>query len=606
MCGILGLLGQCEAEKFKLALNTLNHRGPDDFGIWRDNNVSFGHRRLSIIDLSLNAKQPMHWGDRYVIVFNGEIYNYIELRQELEKKGVRFQTKSDTEVLVALYAHEGAACLNKLNGMWAFAIYDRHNQSLFLARDRMGKKPLFFARVENQFVFASEMKAICHFLKKIEPNIELINKARNNFFCYESTDECLIKGISRFPAASYGILKNNNFSIYKYWNLENSLIKVPSNYNEQVEMFRELFLDACKIRMRSDVTIGTALSGGIDSSATISSMSYIGKSNDEFCNKDWQHAYVASFPGSTIDEKQEAKKVVDYLGISATYLEIDPLKEIDKIFYYSYLFEELYLTSPIPFIQLYAQVKKDGTTVTLDGHGSDELFGGYPNDINPKLYDDHPNLFRMIETYQTIENVKNNQDKSFLEVLAKDYKQITKAKFVHLYKPSFLKKKYPAFDYLNNQLIDSSFHTILPTLLRNYDRYSMINGVEIRMPFLDYRLVAFAFSIPGSSKVRKGYTKAIVRDAMKGFFPDEIRLLKRKIGFNSPSTEWLKGPLKEWVQDEMNSTSFKNAILINPKQVNAIFDRLLTNDSATFLDGENAWSALMPYVWEKAFTYFNK
>jgi asparagine synthase (glutamine-hydrolysing) len=160
-----------------------------------------------------------------------------------------------------------------------------------------------------------------------------------------------------------------------------------------------------------------------------------------------------------------------------------------------------------------------------------------------------------------------------------------------------------ALDHLNKQLYRSSFETILPTLLRNYDRYSMINGVEIRMPFLDHRIVSFAFSIPGSSKVRKGYTKAIVRDAMKGFFPDDIRLLKRKIGFHSPITEWMKGPLKEWLSDQMECADFKNAALIDAKAVKTKVQSVMESPNATFLDGEEAWKSLMPFIWEKSLQY---
>jgi len=608
MCGILGRISNKPAnDAFSKGLNSMAHRGPDGYGIWQEGKISLGHRRLSIIDLTENGKQPMQWADRYVITFNGEIYNYIELREELEKKGVYCKSQSDTEVLLTLYANEGPSCLNKLNGMWAFAIYDKQEQVLFLSRDRMGKKPLFYVLDNEQFAFASEMKALYAFLQKVEPNTEVMEMAKNNAFSYESTDKCIIKGVKRFPAASFAYYQfGGELKPQIFWKPLDSLVKVPKSYEEQVQQFRELFIDACKIRMRSDVTVGTALSGGIDSSATISTMAYVAKHLQGTYSRDWQHAYVASFPGTFLDETKEASIVANHLGINATYLKIDPLKDIDKIFYYSYLFEDFYITSPIPFIQLYGQVKQNGTTVTLDGHGSDELFGGYPFDLHPKLADDYPNPIRMLQTKQTIEDARLNGQKLGFRSVYTEYLTFSKSKIKQLLLNSNQGKPADTrLDFLNNQLYQSSFKTILPTLLRNYDRYSMINGVEIRMPFLDHRLVSFAFSIPSSSKVRNGYTKAIVRDAMKDFFPDNIRLLKRKIGFNSPFTEWLKGPLKEWIRDELASRAFQQATFIEPQKVETFIESVISNDKATFHDGELAWISLMPFIWEKSLAYAN-
>lgn len=604
MCGILGHLPAVNEQVFKQALDKLQHRGPDGFGIWSDptNNITLGHRRLSIIDLSENGKQPMVWHNRYVITFNGEIYNYIEIKKELEQKSIVFKTQSDTEVLLALFALEGSNGLQRLNGMWAFAIYDLQEQTLFLSRDRMGKKPLFYIQKGAMFVFASEMKALYPFLQQVEPNEAIIDIAKQDMFTYEATEHCLIKGIKRFPAASFGIYKNGQLSINNYWQPLDHLITVPRCYNDQVAMFKDLFIDACKIRMRSDVTVGTALSGGIDSSATISTMAYVASHLEGNYSRDWQHAFVASFPGSALDETAQARQVADNIGVDATYLTIDPLKDIDKLFYYSYLFEEFYLTSPIPFIQLYSKIKACGTTVTLDGHGSDELFGGYKNDIRSKVLDDYPNLFTMRQTLQTVANVAGEDTPISYGRAFLDFKNITRQRFnTNNTAPLASRKNTPGS--LNQQLYKSTFIDVLPTLLRNYDRYSMINGVEIRMPFLDHRIVSFAFSLPGSSKVRNGFSKAIVRDAMKGLIPDDIRLLKRKIGFNSPFTEWMKGPLKEWLLDQLESRSFKEAVFIEPDLVKKNILAVIANPDAGFSDGEAAWESLMPFVWEQSLQY---
>lgn len=597
MCGILGHIGYIGREQFEDCLTRIQHRGPDGYGTWYHENVSLGHRRLSIIDLSDNGKQPMEYMDRYTITFNGEIYNYIEVKSELETLGYRFRSQSDTEVILAAFDKWKEKCLTKFNGMWAFAIWDKQERALFLTRDRMGKKPLFYTEGPHGFGFASEMKALYPMLGEVKKNMPVVQQALANVFSYEATDACVIEGIKRFPAASYAYLKDGRLQLAKFWTVFDDEVPQLRSYEEQVEYLQHLFLDACRIRMRSDVQIGTALSGGLDSTATITAMAKVAEAENRqqrVFNTDWQHAYVATFPGSDIDEKQYAKRVVDYLGIQATYLTIDPLKEIDKLFYYTYLFEELYLTSPIPFVQLYHQVKVNGTTVTLDGHGSDELFGGYPFEFTRAVNDALPNLRKaqqVIHTYRDTLLKKNN------------YLYDVGVNALNAYKQFKTGKAIPRLDYLNNQLYQSTFETILPTLLRNYDRYSMINGVEIRMPFLDYRIVNFAFAIPWSSKIRNGYSKAIVRDAIKTFAPEDIVFRKSKIGFNSPFTDWLKGPLKSWINDELSSQDFRNTDLVDQQKVKQIVSAVQQNPAASYSDGEQAWKAMMPYIWEKSLKY---
>lgn len=601
MCGILGIINKAIAyREFENTLSLLSHRGPDGYGIWQDENNSIGHRRLSIIDLSERAKQPFEIFDRYVVTFNGEIYNYLEIKKELLLKGYSFRSDSDTEVLLYAYIEWGASCLEKFNGMWAFAVWDKQEKTLFLSKDRMGKKPLFYIQTNEFFAFASEMKALYPFLDKIEIHKEVIRDFKLNPFAYEITEDCLIRQIKRFPPASYGIFRNNRLTIQKYWTPLEKLSDVPSRYEEQCELFRELFLDACKIRMRSDVPLGTALSGGIDSSATICAMNEVSAKEMKRSDVPWQNAFIASFPGTTLDETAYALKVTDHLGIPAISLTIDPLKEIDQLFYYSYLFEELYITSPIPFIQLYGKIKQSGVTVTLDGHGGDELFGGYPFDFIQKLKDDSLNIFSVnntIKTYYTTYDLPLGP-LQYLKQYRDHFKWLVSGNRT---------KKIPRLDYLNNQLYHSTFESVLPTLLRNYDRYSMINGVEIRMPFLDHRIVSFAFSIPGSSKIRKGFSKAIVRDALKEFIPSEIIKRKSKIGFSSPLTEWFKGPLNQWIMDELNSVSFKNSTLVNQKEVtDQIVHQVIKNPKADYSDGEKAWKLLMPYIWEKSLSYIHR
>jgi asparagine synthase (glutamine-hydrolysing) len=647
MCGIIGTLPADNKNNFRSALNTLTHRGPDDWGIWSSNNeITLGHRRLSILDLSLDGHQPMEYANgRYVIVYNGEIFNFLELKLQLLKKGHSFISQSDTEVLLAAYAEWGTGCLHKFNGMWAFAIWDSKKKELFISRDRFGVKPLFYAFVHDRFVFASEMKAIFPYLEQVRPSNE-IDWLINNIFNYETTDKCVIDGIKRFPAGHFGFYKNGDLHLEKYWDTLDHLVEVPQSYEGQVERFRELFINACKIRMRSDVPVGTALSGGLDSSATISTMARIARDYDsaDRVSRDWQHAFVAIFPGTPLDESYYAKKVVEHIGIKATFIEIDPLKHWNKIEEYMYLFEELYITSPVPMIETYKAMRDHGVYVTIDGHGADELLAGYGAHLLTALNDCGLNLSQfknVVNAYRDIfakEDQFQKVDKTlylqlYMEALARKLfklpmqntshnlipriKQLIKnpGDLSHFLKKAINKsrnsdsvmspvsnvnKKLDTFDSFNKLLYVLFHETILPTLLRNYDRYSMINGVEIRMPFLDYRMAAYTFSLPWTSKIRDSYTKKIVRDAVAPFMPREVAYRKTKIGFNTPIVDWMKHQLKEYFLDEINSSGFQSCSLINSSEVKENVEKVIFNDNATYSEGEIAWTKFMPYLWEKS------
>lgn len=608
MCGILGCVGNYNYEIFAGALNRMAHRGPDGFGIWQNPEVILGHRRLSIIDLSENAHQPMEFGDRYIITLNGEIYNYLEIRSQLISHGVNFKSNSDTEVLLHSYIIWGADCLNKLNGMWSFAIWDKKENTLFLSRDRLGKKPLFYSTVNESFLFSSEMKGIYPFLESIETNDDIVNIAIGNSFKYESTEHCLIKNIKRFPAGCYALYSvDKGLEIKKYWNPLEQIIDVPKKYFEQTEMFRYLFLDSCKLRMRSDVTIGTALSGGLDSSAVICSMAHVDKKQNDDLQKNWQHAFIASFPGTSLDETEYAKEVVDFLNIKANFVPIDPLLELDDLYHQTYLFEEIYYAPTIPFVQLYRNIKQNNVTVSIDGHGADELFAGYPFDMVNAIPDSLPNLLKFRHVVKTINSASSKELNNHEVYNLFKYGLLNKFHFLNNFsknkQTTKLLHKYNELGFLNSTLFDSTYLTILPTLLRNYDRYSMINGVEIRMPFLDYRLLQFAFSIPYSSKIRNGYGKAIIRDALKDIMPRKITERKSKIGFNSPMHSWMNGKMKTWVYDTIHSQSFNQATFINSAEVKKEILEIINKQNISYIEGESAFSKLIPYIWEKSLQY---
>ena len=616
MCGIFGVVNRpIEESLAKKCTDRMIHRGPDAGRIWQKDNVTLGHRRLAILDLSENGEQPLSYADgRYMMVFNGEIYNFLEIRSELTKLGYSFKSDCDSEVIMAAYMEWGSACLDRLNGMWAFAIWDDAEKTLFMSRDRFGVKPLYYTFLDkdgSSIAFASEMKALTPLMDNVRPNRPIVTDPKRIVY-YESTSECVIEGIYRFPAGTYAVF-DTSLKMTRFWNTLDHLIELPKSYEEQVEMCREIFLDACKLRMRADVTIGTALSGGLDSSATICAMAHLaGESADERMNRDWQHAFVASFPGTTLDETVYAKKVTDHLGIASTFVTIDPVKSIDKLGDYVYLQEDVYLTSPIPMMLLYGALREHGTIVTIDGHGADELFGGYTFDFIKALADaknreeketvlnayiesfpkdgsnmsmKHPTVWgvRFDEAKRVLGDIKNARKQPYKKVRAAS------------------DARYKRMDRLGKRLYESSHETILPTLLRNYDRYSMANSVEIRMPFMDYRMVTLGMSLPWTSRLHGGYSKSIIRDAMAPYMPHDIAYRRTKIGFNTPIVEWMKGPLKDYFTDMTGSASFANCDLIDPASVRSQIEEVINDPKATFAMGERAFMNLYPYLWEQNF-----
>lgn len=616
MCGIYGVVNRKIDREFALkCLNTLTHRGPDGYGIWQEDGTTLGHRRLSILDLSSNGSQPMSYAnERYWMTFNGEIYNFIEIREELRAKGYTFRGESDSEVIMAAFMEWREKCLERFNGMWTFAIWDKAEKTLFISRDRFGVKPLYYTILAGGGIaFASEMKALIPMMDEVKPNKALFDFYKTSRH-YEMREDCLIEGIKRFPAGSYAWVKGNDITITKWWNTLDHLITVPESYEEQVEQFRELFLDSCKLRMRSDVTIGTALSGGLDSSATICAMSYLSKnSTDERMNNDWQHAYVACFPGTPLDETKYAKKVTDYLGIPHTFLDINTPLSDSRFLEQLYLFEELWENPQIPMMEIYRREREDGTRVSIDGHAADELFAGYGFDVLKAYPDAGFNKKAVNEITRAYLNQAENSD----AVSGKEYEKLRnkmhRDALVKYYAKKALGREtvrsaysghenWKKLDNLNQTLFVSTHETILPTMLRNYDRDSMANGVEIRMPFLDYRIVEFAFSIGWRSKLHNAYPKSIIRDAIAPFAPEEIAYRRTKIGFNAPAVDWMQGMYKDFYLDTVSSADFKNCDLVeNPEETKAALEAVIRGEKNQFSDATDVWNQIQPYLWEQAF-----
>ncbi len=597
MCGILGVWGFeppfLSDGEFNCFVDSLSHRGPDGRGVYQDpiQPLRLGHRRLSILDLTSNSNQPIpDANNRYWITHNGEVYNFLELRQELSNLGHTFYSHSDTEVILASYIEWGEECQNKFNGMWAFAIWDSKKKILFLSRDRFGVKPLNYYFNDTQFAFASETKAFLALPKvPIQFDHQVISDTLLNTCSLESREHTLIVGVKKLQAGCCAIIRDRSITIKQWWRTCDHLMEIPKNYTSQVELFKELFIDACRIRMRSDTPIGTALSGGLDSSAVLTTISHIAcdqSFNHDRLSINWKHAFCASYHNTSQDETQYAKQVIDNIGIPGHFFSIDVPELINNFDQALFDFEDIFELPIGPWL-LYREFRRKNIIVSIDGHGADELFGGYHHHIEiamaealfqkgnlsqfialRKMYKDLFPIGSPVPPRNVLFLIKNALKRSphyhhIKNLLAKLYS--TRGKRSHLHwlnsPPSIpIQSMHTHSGLISgvNKLLYSDFHhQTLPTILRNFDRCSMSHGVEVRAPFLDYRLVCLAFSITNTqSKIGHGYTKRIIRDAMKHLIPESIRLRKSKVGFASPLVEWFGKGLKPFVLDQVNSQSF--------------------------------------------------
>lgn len=606
MCGILGAVPIVDRDTFSLSLSTLKHRGPDGSAIFIDaENAILGHSRLSIIDLSAMAAQPMELFNRYSITFNGEIYNYIELKRNLECLGFTFRTSSDTEVLLTAYVHWGPECLNKLNGMWAFAIWDRVEQELFFSRDRLGEKPFYYTRTnKGGFIFSSEQKALLPFINELAPN-ENFDKLVKYQYHYSATPNTLFSQIFSLPPGHMGTLKQNRVSIKRYWVPQKR--DLGHSYEELVSQFQDLIKDSCALRMRSDVAVCSALSGGIDSSVIASFL----KPASNIRNKTSYSCFTANFSGSHSNETMRAQQISEHLGIKLTLADINfnNLNLPDELEKNAYMFEDVSEVCPLSHFLLYRKMRESNLTVSLDGHGGDELFCGYESSILHALLERGMGINHFKNIWSMYQNVHlegsdfipMGKKSAIIYLLAQSIREKNRTKFSD---PEFY-TFYDGLSNLNKHLALLTFKSVLPTLLRNYDRYSMASGVEVRSPLLDHRIVEFAFSLNAPQKLNGYRTKAILRDSVNDSLPRNIHSFKAKLGFAPPVLNWIRGPLSIYLLDEINSVSFLKSDLINPYQLKRqISGLILGKQNIQQYDAEAIWKQFSIYLWEKVF--FNK
>ncbi len=599
MCGFIFGYEVPFDKRFNLDL--LKHRGPDYNRTWVSETGRYfcGHNRLSIVDLTAGGNQPFFSQDqRWVFVYNGEIYNFKELRRDLEKKGVQFVSNSDTEVLFNGLINFGEKFLSRCNGMFSFTLFDQNKNNLTVGRDRFGKKPLFYTLIDGGYIFSSEMKALYPYLNTVSPSDE-INKFFKNPFDYETSRITCIEGVYSVKPGTVVKLQGNIFRENRWWNTLNSLVDVPKKYKDQVDQFRYLFLDAVKIRMRSDVPIGTALSGGLDSSAVFCSMLHLIKNGE--IPSFMPRAFVMHYPGSDIDELHWARLAVGDRKDLLNIVQVNPVDNNRTLEQALYQVEDPYITLPQPMLATYKAIKESGISVTLDGHGADEMFSGYNDlfldmlNLDTERLREVNSISKSLNTGVMPENISKfklicEALKAWFRYFARDARDIFR-KDKYLIHEDLRHKNYRRMSAFERRLYVIFHLTILPTLLRNYDRYSMAMSVEVRMPFMDHRLVSFVFSLPLSSKLGGGYTKRIVRDAMKDIVPDAILTRRDKIGWNAPLHNWLSGELGDEIDLKLKEdTNFYDL-------AGEDWNNFRRTTSPTFLEGQLIWQKLLPALW---------
>ena len=589
MSGILGVVPSVENQVFEQALDTLTHRGKDNKGIWEatDESILLGNTRLAVLDTSEKGNQPMHF-NRFVMVFDGTVYNFLEIRKELVGKGHKFESDTDTEVVLAAYLVWGEDCLLKFNGEWALAIWDKEQKELFLARDRFGVKPLYYTWIGERFAFASEMKALLPFMNSIEisEDFDWIIEHKN---IYEATDKCLIKNIKRFPAAHIAIVVPGRMELRRWWNTLEQLPKVIETYEKQVDYFRDILIDACKIRMRADTPIGAISEGDIDSSFLVGAMSQIVQKPSPLetrLYKDFNTLFIAN-------NNQNDAEIAQLFKLQTHTITLDPLTVFSNLENTIYSFEELNISlDTFVRIEIFKQMNELGIKVGLDNCGADILLGGVDESIASAFGDTGFNLKKIFALWNLYsENTDGNVLDFFTKKSEKELKNNELFKGIGWDKlDNFAKKIYIQFAY-----------SLLPSILQNRDKTSMMSGVELRMPFLDWHLVCYALALPWDSKLRKGYTKSILRDAAKSILPENICNNKTKNSFEIPLIIWLKNQWKPFIQDLINSQNF----IQNQRQDSAIIKKkiegIFNNSSTKSEDLETVWNALLIYFWRKGF-----
>ena len=604
MCGIAGIIsskkGFTTRSRLQNMANAIAHRGPDGEGFYvaekTDYDTGLAHRRLAIIDLSQAAAQPFFYMERYIIIHNGEIYNYPELKADLLSRGLLFKTQSDTEVIVAAYHYYQNECLEKFDGMFAFAIWDNQEETLFCARDRFGEKPFYyyFDATENTLLFASEMKALwaAAIERKIKPQ-QFLHFLSSGITIHPQFPELTFyENILQLPPANQLTFTpaTRSFEISRYWDLDKESIHEIGEDEAKIK-FRTLFETSIQRRLRSDVTLGSSLSGGIDSSAIVATCIKLDNTNIS------HHCFSAIFPGFDKDESDFIKNMQDKYKLAMNYVSPDAAGLITNMKDLAWHQEEPFTSSSV-FAQysVYAMAKEKNCAVLLDGQGADEILAGYTKYTHWYLQEQLAKK-QFSRVKKEAGELKEN---GFLDkwgvrnYIAAFFPGLTagmlqrKAEKVHSADP-YIAHKFrdswsgggfifkPVVEKLNDILYHDTCMGGLQTLLRYADRNAMAHSRELRLPYLQHELVSFIFSLPSHLKIKNGFTKWLLRESHRSSLPEIIANRKGKTGFEPPQKSWMQDDaLQEQIhfarQKLVDTGMLNDSVLKKPIQPQSAYD----------------------------------
>jgi asparagine synthase (glutamine-hydrolysing) len=637
MCGIAGLVGLDPDARIGAMLQTIEHRGRDDEGVWtspaideQSRRVCFGHRRLSIIDTSSAGHQPMLSADgRFVLILNGEIYNYRELREQLAAKGHNFRTQSDTEVLLAAWAEWGEECLPRLNGMFAFALWDNKERTLFLARDRVGIKPLYYSNAGGSFVFASEIKSI---LASGLVKAELDHESLHQFltFLWAPDPNTLFRGVKTVPPGHLVTMRGDELTVRQWWDISFDGIEEGRSEAWWQEQVLETLDRVVKLEMVADVPLGSFLSGGIDSSSIVAMMKHhsdgrrIGTYTIGIEAEDLRYDIIP-------DDVEWARRVNQQLDTDYHEIMLKPevAELLPKLVYHM---DEPAIDMAIPSY-LVSRAARETLRVMLSGMGGDEVFAGYPRQMAMKVagaIDPLPDLLRrplmktiahmlpgglpgkltaplrnakkfarsaalgFEERYLGFQTYFNDEAKTRL--YSDDLREATKGMDAYSAHRSYFARVKNAAPL--NQMLYVDLKTFLPCLnLMTTDKTSMAANLEVRVPFLNQEMMELAARMPPDLKLRGLKRKYILKRAMEKVLPREI-VWRKKAGFGAPIRSWLRGPLQPMVNDLLSAETIRRRGLFRPEEVRRVIDANLSGREDNNLQ---VFQLLNLELWQRAF-----
>ncbi|MBX9853391.1 MAG: asparagine synthase (glutamine-hydrolyzing) [Cytophagaceae bacterium] len=632
MCGITGIYAFNQIGSFYMvnlakATDKLSQRGPDGRGTFLDDFVGLGHRRLSIIDTSSQGSQPMKdESGRYVIVFNGEIFNFKELRKKLADKGVSFTSECDTEVLLKLYIHEGKGCLHQLVGFFAFAIYDKQEKTIFLARDRMGIKPLHYFYDEDKFIFSSEMKSLLAYNIPKEIDYEsLYSYLQLN---YIPAPYSIFKGIHKLEPGHYLFVKKKKLDTGIYYTIPYDREKVAANdtsYDTHKEKLISLMEESVRLRMVSDVPLGAFLSGGIDSSVVVALASRYTDKLNTFS--------IGYKDESFFDETSYANLVAKKFGTQHTVFSLTNDDLFDHLFATLDYIDEPFADSSALAVNILSRHTAKHVKVALSGDGGDELFAGYNKHLGELRVREGGFAVNMVTMLAPLWKMLPKSRGAFFanrirqfHRLAEGNKLSAKDRYwkwcgfanesevsLLLSEKSKANLRYSEYEFFKgnilkhftangdlNEVLRSDMDLVLANdMLVKVDMMSMANGLEVRVPFLDHRVVDFAFSLPVSSKINRKIKKRIVQDSFREILPEEL-YGRPKHGFEIPLLKWTRRELKSLIQDDLLSDKFiEEQQIFNVKEVKRLKQKLYSSDPGDV--HARIWGLLVFNYWHKKY-----